>query len=144
MSRIAAHVTERVFHTWPASYWAEFLRKATAAGHDVYVFSDDALVSVDTKNPKVYSLIGLSEKEIHDGLEACQVFVGPKLRYYHLAKHLGLKMVGLLGATLEGEGVKSPHPCAGCLDKLENQTDCFWGDEVCLYEVTPNDVMNAL
>jgi len=142
--RIAIHVTQRVFHAWPASYWSEFIRKATGAGHSIYVFSDDALVSFDVKHPEVYNLIGLSSKEERDGMESCEAFVGPKLRYYHLAKELGLKVVGLLGATLDGEGVKSPHPCAGCLDKLENKTDCFWSDEVCLLEVTPNDVLAAL
>ena len=142
--RVAVHVTERVFHAWPSSYWAEFLRKATAAGHDVYVFSDDDCISFETQNPKVYNLIGLSDAEERQGMKDCDVFVGPKLRYYDMAVELGVRTVGLLGATLEGDGVKSPHPCAGCLDKLENQVDCFFGDEVCLLEVTPNMVLAAL
>ena len=142
--RLAIHVTERVFHRWPAEYWIEFIRKATAAGHDIYVFTDDALVSLDTRNPKVYNLIGLSDKEERQGMKDCDVFVGPKLKYYRLAEELGVRTVGLLGATLDGEGVKSPHPCAGCLDKLENQTDCFFGDEFCLLEVTPNMVLAAI
>jgi len=142
--RIACHVSNRVFHTWPAEYWYEFIEKATKAGHDIYVFSDESGVLLDVKNPHVYSLIGLTDDEERQGMEVCDVFVGPKLRYYHMADEFGLKMVGLLGATLDGCGVKSTHPCAGCLDKLENQVDCYFADELCYTEITPNDVLAAL
>jgi len=142
--RIAIHVTERVMFTWPSSYWAELIRKVTKSGHEVYVFSDDTNLSWDLKNDKVYNLIGLSEKEERDGMEACEVYVGPPLKYYDMAKSFGIRTIALLGATLNGEGVKTSNVCGGCLDKLDNKVDCTFGDEFCYYEITPNDVLEVL
>ena len=78
---------------------------------------------------------------VTDEVSEADAYVGPVDSIY---KSFHGRRIGLLGPTLEGEGVKSPIICAGCKEKLENQVDCIFQDELCMLEITPNDVMRAL
>jgi len=50
----------------------------------------------------------------------------------------------LLGATLKGEGVPAPIACRGCIDHDGGRLDCFFEDDICMEEITANDVLEAL
>ena len=142
--KIAVHLTERVMFAWPLDYWTELVRKLTDAGHDLYALSDELNVGNESKNPRFHDRLHLSDEESRKVIADCDVFIGPPLKYYGMAKELGVKTVALLGATFKGDGVRTTNICGGCLDKLENKTDCVFSDELCYWEVTPNDVIAAL
>lgn len=142
--KIAAHLTEKVMFRWPVGYWVELIHKLTKAGHDIYCFSDEYTVDIKDNNPRLHNRLHLSDEDSEKEIAKCDVFIGPPLKYYDMAKRNGLELVGLLAATLNGEGVKSTTQCAGCLDNLQGMIDCLWKDEICLLEITPNDVMNHL
>lgn len=76
---------------------------------------------------------------VHADPSEADVSVGPPGYEF-----VGRKVV-FLGPTLEGEGIKSPIICAGCLDKIKpTPVDCYFRDEICFLEITPNDVLEAL
>ena len=125
--RVALYVSNRVFRKWPQDYVQELVSKLVKRGDRVFMVSDD---STPEENKKI--------------IEESDWFVGPPGEWYEYAVDKGVRRIGLLGPTLKGEGVVSPILCRGCLDKLENAADCFFGDEICLMECTPNDVLGAM
>ena len=139
--RIALQLTDRLKYRWPAVYCAEFIRKAVKKGHEVFVVADEPNIGFDMKGEGIHDR--LSEKP-EDVLESCDVFVGPPLELSAAAKRKKLKTVLLLGASLQGDGVQSTTFCAGCEQKMEPMIDCRWGDEICMEEITPNDVLGKL
>ena len=113
---------------WPTPYCEELFEKLIAKGHRAFVVTDD-----------------LDDEKARSTIEGCDYFVGTPGKYLDMAKELSVKTVALLGATLKGEGIKSPIVCAGCLDKIDPKPlDCFFSDEICAWEITPNDVMGVL
>jgi ADP-heptose:LPS heptosyltransferase len=141
MSRIALQLTDRIKYRWPPEYCAEFIRKATKKGHDVFVIADEPRIRLDMKGEHIFDR---TKERAEDVLESCDVFVGPPLRLADIAKRRGLKQVRLLGASLEGVGVQSTTFCAGCEQKMDPRIDCLWGDEICMSEITANDVLEAI
>lgn len=142
--RIVVHLTERIMFQWPLTYWTELVRKLTDAGHDLYAISDEPNVTNESKNPKFHDRLHLSDEDSRKVISKCDVFIGPPLKYYDMAKELGVRTVALLGATFKGDGVRTTNICGGCLDKLENKVDCNFLDELCMSEILPNDVIAAL
>lgn len=142
--KIAAHVSERVMHQWPPQYWLELFQKATKNGHDVYVFSGEPNVMLEFKNPRIHNHTQVCDEDAVSVIADCDVFVGPLLHFYQAAKERGVRTVGLLTSSVAGEGVKATIPCAGCLESLGKRVDCHWGDELCQWHVTPNDVLEAI
>lgn len=139
--RIALQLTDRLKYRWPPHYCAEFIRKAVKKGHEVFVVADEPNVRLDMTGDGIHDRL---KEKAEDVLETCDVFVGPPLRLADVAKRKRLKRVLLLGASLNGEGVTSTTFCAGCVEKMESRIDCLWGDEICMSEITANDVMEAL
>jgi hypothetical protein len=137
--KIAIHVTEKVMHQWPIDYWAEFIRKATKNGHEVYAFSGEPNVVIQLKNDHVFDRTQVCDEDARREIASCDVFVGPLLHFYGLAP----KNVGILTSSFAGEGVRATIPCAGCRESLGERVDCHWGDELCQWHVTPNDVLKA-
>jgi len=130
---------------WPLIYWKELLGKLTAAGHDVFLFSDEATVQIKDSNPKLHDRLHLPDEESEAEIGKCDLFIGFPLKYADMAKRRGVKVILLLAATKHGSGVRSSAPCGGCIDNLSGQNDCmFGGDLLCLWEITPNDVMAAV
>ena len=114
--------------TWPKEYCEELFAKLIDRGDRVFVVTDD-----------------LPDEQVRETIGSCTHFVGTPSKYMDMAKSLGVKCVALLGPTLRGEGIKSPIVCAGCLDKLDPKPqDCFFEDEICLFEITANDVVEAI
>lgn len=143
--KIAAHPTERVKFRWPLDYWREFMRKALDAGHEIVFLADEPTVVITTVNTKVSFLSMPDDARAMEALKGCDLFVGPPLRFYRLADSLGLKMVGLLGSSREGKGVRPDYvPCSGCHEAVGANVDCFWRDEICMAHITPNMVMEAV
>lgn len=122
---VALYVSKQVFRKWPDEYVKELVGKLIARGDRVFIVEDDA-----PENDEV--------------ITNCDLFVGVPGEYAELAKAKGKRVVLLLGPTLQGDGVKSTIICAGCLDKLGMLPDCFFKDEICMYEITPNDVLGAM
>ena len=141
MSRIALQLTDRIKYRWPAEYCSEFIRKAVNRGHDMYIVADEPNIRLDMKDDHIFDR---TKERAEDVLETCDVFVGPPLRLADIAKRRGLKTVMLLGASLDGEGVQSSTFCAGCVQKMEPRIDCLWSDELCMSEISPNDVLEAI
>ena len=125
--KVALLINKKVMQCWPESYWGELTDKLLKRNHRVFMVSDEYPIE---NNHKV--------------IDECDVCVGTAGEYVDYASLKGKRIVRILGPTLEGEGVKSPIICAGCMDKLENRVDCLWEDELCFYEVTPNDVLEVL
>jgi len=123
--------------TWPADYWSEFLKYLVDDGHEVFVFTDEDHVNINIKHEKVHKCFGLDEQQAEEIVSKCDVYVGVPLHFCTVAEKHGLKTLRILGATLEGEGVKATVPCAGCLDKLDSPVDCSFADELCYLEITP-------
>lgn len=142
--KIAIHLTERVMYAWPLEYWIELVKKLTDLGHELYALSDEPNVKNESKNPKFHDRLNLPDDESRKVLAECDLFIGPPLKYYRMAEELGVRVIGLLGATFKGEGVRTTNICGGCLDKLENKVDCVFYDELCYHEITPNDVIAAI
>ena len=114
--------------TWPKEYCEELFAKLIDLGDRVFVVTDD-----------------LTDEKAHETIAACTHFVGTPGKYMDMAKSLRVKCVALLGPTLQGEGIKSPIVCAGCLDKIDPKPqDCFFEDELCAWEISPNDVVEAI
>jgi hypothetical protein len=141
MSRIALQLTDRIKYRWPAEYCAEFIRKASTRGHEVYAVADEPNIRLDMKGEGIFDR---TKEKAEDVFETCDVFVGPPLRLADIAQRRGLKTVRLLGASLKGDGVKSATFCAGCLEKMDPRIDCLWSDELCMSEITANDVLEAI
>jgi ADP-heptose:LPS heptosyltransferase len=139
--RIALQLTDRIKYRWPAEYCAEFIRKAVKKGHEVHVMADEPNIKLDMKGEGIYDKL---KERPEDVLETCDVFVGPPLRLASIAKRRGLKTVMLLGASLDGVGVVSTTFCAGCVQKMDPMLDCLWQDELCMREISPNDVLEAV
>jgi ADP-heptose:LPS heptosyltransferase len=125
--KIAIYPTEKIFQKWPDSYWGELTDKLLKLKHRVFILSDD---NPHEKNDEI--------------LSDCDLYIGAPGQYYDLAKEKGIQVIGLLGATKKGEGVVSTTACAGCLDIMENVVDCNWQDDLCMLEITPNDVLEAV
>ena len=142
--KIAVHLSERVFFSWPLPYWTELVKKLTDKGHDLYALSDEVNVTNESKNPRFRDRLHLSDEESRKVIAECDVFIGPPLKYYDMAVGSGVRVIGLLTSTFKGEGVRTTNICGGCLDKLADKTDCNWNDEICGWELTPNDVIAAL
>jgi ADP-heptose:LPS heptosyltransferase len=143
--KVAIHLTEKVTYRWPIEYWVEVIHKLTKAGHEVYAVSDEYNVVIEDKNPLLFDRLNLSDELSKQVIAKCDVFIGVPLKYYHMAKELGVRTVGLLGSTWKGDGIKSPTQCAPCREHIENVNDCIWdADYLCMHEITPNDVMEVL
>jgi hypothetical protein len=142
--RIAVALTEKLMYQWPLEYWVELIHKLTVVGHTVCAYSDEPHISISDQNPLLQNRLCLPDSVSEKEIAGCDLFIGPPLKYYEMAKRNGVRAIGLLGATFRGEGVKTPMSCGGCLDQLGPQADCFWGDESCYYEITPNDVIAAI
>jgi len=141
MSRIALQLTDRLKYRWPADYCAEFIHKASKRGHEIFVITDEPNVRLDMKGDGIYDR---TKDKPEDVIESCDIFVGPPLRLADVAKRKGLKLVCLLGASLNGVGVQSSTFCAGCEEKMDPRIDCLWQDEICMDEITANDVLEAI
>jgi ADP-heptose:LPS heptosyltransferase len=142
--KIAAHITERLMYDWPQIYWMELLQKLTRQGDDVYLFSDELPVQIKDTNPKLHDRLHLPDAESEAAIGECDLFIGFPLKYADMAKRKGVKTI-LLQAATNGPGVKTSVPCGGCRDNVPGQNDCmFGGDGLCLWEITPNDVMAAV
>ena len=143
--KIAAHITQKLMYDWPLIYWLELLGKLTKEGHDVYLFSDELPVQIKDSNPKLHDRLHLPDEQSEEEISTCNIFIGFPLKYAEMAKRKGVKTVLLLAATNKGHGVKTSVPCGGCIDNVPGQNDCmFGGDQLCLWEITPNDVMAAV
>jgi len=142
--KVAIHLTERVTYRWPIEYWVELIRKLTAKGYEVYAVSDEPNVRIDDKNPLLFDRLHLSDDLSKKAIAKCDAFVGAPLKYYDMAKEVGVRTIGLLCSTLKGDGVKTTVPCAGCRENMQNINDCIYEDELCGYELTPNDVLEVL
>ena len=125
--KVAIHVTEKMFQKWPDEYCAELTQKLLDKGHRVFYVKDDI---PEDANRKV--------------IEEADLFIGAPSGYTFYAKQEGVRVIELLGPTLKGEGVKSPTVCHGCIDRTDNRNDCFFGDEICMWEITPNDILEVL
>jgi len=139
--KIALQLTDRIKYRWPAEYCGEFIRKASAKGHEVHVVADEENVRLDMAGEGIFDRL---KEDAECVIEECDVFVGPPLALADFAKRRGKKMVMLLGASLAGEGVQSTTFCAGCVQKMEPMVDCLWQDEICMFEITANDVLEAI
>lgn len=141
--RIALQLTDRIKYRWPADYCREFAHKASDRGHEVFMVADEPDVVVNMTKQGVYDR---TKEKALDVLETCDVFVGPPLALADGAERRGLKVVALQGASLRGTGVRSSTFCAGCDSegKLEPRLDCLWEDELCMSELTPNMVLEAI
>ena len=142
--KIAIHITERVKHAWPIEYWTEFILKMTKAGHEIHAFSNEPNVKLTPGNPLVFDHTDLRDLNERLEIAKCDVYVGPVLEYYRMAKKAGLRLVAILGPTLKGEGVAATIPCAGCIENIHDMIDCRWGDEICQWHVSPNDIIAAI
>lgn len=139
--KIALQLTDRIKYRWPPEYCAEFIRKAVKKGHEVHVVADEPNVRLDMTGEGIHNRLGeIADDVVRD----CDVFVGPPLHLADVSKKLGLRQVRLLGASLEGEGVRSTTFCCGCVEKMKPMIDCLWSDELCMNEITPNDVLEAI
>lgn len=118
------YITKRVRFQWPNFYVLELVEKLNDRGFKVSVISDD------TEE-------GIAKREI----ESSDLYVGVPNKF---DKYGGKgKRIRLLGATKEGEGVVSSVQCAGCVENIKDSIDCLWEDSLCMYEITPNDVLEA-
>jgi ADP-heptose:LPS heptosyltransferase len=142
--KVCIHLTEKVTYVWPIEYWVELIHKLTKDGHEVYAVSDEYNVKIEDKNPLLFDRLNLSDELSKQVIAKCDVFVGAPLKYYYMAREVGVKTVGLLGATLKGEGVESTTQCAGCREHIEHVNDCIWEDTLCMHEITPNMVLEAV
>jgi len=142
--KVAIHVSERVKHAWPIEYWSDFIRKMTKEGHEIHAFSNEPNVKIAPGNPLVFDHTDLHDKDEVLAIAECDVFVGPVLEYYRIAEKEGVRLIGILGPTLKGEGVKATLPCAGCMENIHDMVDCRWGDEICQWHVSPNDIIGAI
>ena len=126
--KVCVHASTKVMESWPTPYCDELFRKLIDRGHRVFVVTDD-----------------LDDEKVRSVISDCDVYVGTPGKLLDTAKELGVKTVALLGPTLKGEGIKSPIVCAGCLDKIDPKPlDCFFSDEMCMYEITANDVLGVI
>lgn len=142
--RIAAHLTEKLMYRWPVSYWVELIHKLTKQGHHVYAVSDEYTVAIKDDNPLLHNCLHLPDEQTEKVIAGCDLYIGVPGKYYDMAKRNGVRVVGLLGATKKGEGVVSSSQCAGCTDLMPNRIDCLWADELCMFEITPNDVLRQV
>lgn len=141
MKKICIHLTERVTYKWPLEYVIELIGRLTKLGHEVYAVSDENNIKIEDKNPLLFDRLHLTDDLSKLVIAKCDVFVGPPLKYYQMARELGVRTVALLGCTYSGEGVKTTAPCGGCRENIENVNDCVFEDELCMWELTPLDVM---
>lgn len=139
--KIALQLTDRLKYRWPPEYCAEFIRKAVKRGHEVHVVADEQNVGLEMTGTGIHNRL---KESAGDVVQECDVFVGPPLDLAAVAKRGGVRTVCLLGASLEGEGVVSTTFCCGCVQKMEPMIDCLWNDEICMNEITPNDVLEAI
>ena len=140
--KIAVHITEKLMYDWPLEYWLELLGKLTKSGHEVYLYSDELTVNINSENPRLHDRLHLSDEEAETSIKQCDLFIGFPLKYAGMAANCGVKTILMLGATNKGDGVKTTAPCGGCVDNVPGQNDCMYaGDQLCLWEITPNDVM---
>lgn len=135
--KIALHITDRTLFTWPAVYWQDLIKRLIDADHEVFIFSDESHVNINIKHERVHKCFGMSNDVINSTISKCDLFIGVPLKFSKLAKANGLKIINLLGSTLDGEGIKSPLMCAGCIDKTGNEIDCAFQDELCMHRITP-------
>ena len=142
--KVAIHLTEKVTYRWPIDYWIELIRKLTTKGHEVYAVSDEPYVRIDDTNPLLFDRLHLADDLSKIVIAKCDAFVGPPLKYYQMAKELGVKTVALLGSSFNGDGVKTSAQCGGCRENMKNVNDCVFEDELCYFEITPNDVLEVL
>lgn len=118
------YLTRRVKYEWPQMYVDELVLKLDKKGYSTSIISDDTPEDVASKE--------ITESEL---------FIGVPNKFDSYA--CKGKRIKLLGATIKGEGAKSTVQCAGCVDKLDNMVDCLWQDELCMLEITPNDILEV-
>jgi len=112
-------------YKWPQPYVSELVRKLDLLGYEVSIISDDTIKKI-------------AKREIGQA----DLFVGVPNKFDELPTEA--KRIRLLGATTEGEGVKSTVQCVGCVENLGNPIDCLWADELCMHEITPNDILEVM
>lgn len=123
--KIVLYLTNRIKYKWPDEYVSELLTKLEKRGHFTAVISDD------------------TEGDVVKGeLDRCDFFIGVNSPFDGIP--FDGKRVYIRAASLEGEGPQSPIPCAGCIEKLPDRFDCNFKDELCMKEVTPNDILEYL
>lgn len=122
--KVVLYLTHRVMFKWPQEYINDFARKANASGFDVNIISDDTDVSV-------------AKREI----ETADFFVGVKSPFDWIIPKG--ERIYFSGAKKSG-GIQSPIQCAGCIDNMEDIMDCLWEDNLCMWEITPNDILEVM
>ena len=122
---LVLYLTNRIKYKWPKEYSEEFIEKLKTRGHNISIISDD------TEEQKAKSVI-----------YECDYFIGVKGPFDEFPS-CG-KRVFIRAASSQGEGPLSTMQCAGCEEKLPGRVDCLWEDELCMKEVTPNDVLEYL
>jgi ADP-heptose:LPS heptosyltransferase len=142
--KFSIHLTEKVPYKWPIEYWVELIHHLTKKGHEVYAVSDEPHVEIKDENPLLFDRLHLSDDLSKIVIAQSDAFVGAPLKYFHMAVEAGVKTVVLQGPSFKGEGVKTSVQCGGCIENIENVQDCIWEDYLCLFEITPYDVLEYL
>ena len=124
--KVTVYLTHRVGYSWPQAYINELGRKLNERGYHVSVISDDTPDEI-------------ARREINDS----NFFVGVPNRF-DAYNPPGTKRVVLYGAKKGSDGVTSSVQCAGCFDNCENVVDCLFQDELCMKEITPNDILEFM
>lgn len=122
---IVLYLTDRIKFKWSKEYTDELLSKLEKRGHFTKVISDD------------------TDREIveHE-LSVCDYFIGVKSPFDDI--QTDAKRIYIRGASKEGEGPISPIPCAGCVENLPDRVDCLFADELCMKEITANDILEHM
>lgn len=123
--KIVLYLTNRIKYKWPKEYVDELLSKLEGAGHYTSVISDDTGRDV-------------VERE----LSVSDYFVGVKSPFDDVLSPA--KRIHIRAASFAGDGPVSPIPCAGCVENLPDEPDCHFSDEMCMKEVTPNDILGHM
>ena len=142
--KVAIHLTEKITFKWPIDYWVELIRKLTKAGHEVYALSDEYNIKIEDKNPLLFDRLNMDDELSEKVIAQADVFVGVPGKYFQMARKVGTRAIALLGSSHDGEGVRSSMPCSPCRGNIENVNDCIWEDELCMWEITANDVLEAI
>jgi hypothetical protein len=141
--KIALQLTDRLKYRWPPDYCREFACKAVEKGHEVFMVADETNICVQIQRKGIYDS---TKDKATTVVRLCDVFVGPPLALADYAKANGVRTIVLQGASLRGDGVRSTTFCVGCDSegKLEPRVDCLWSDELCMWEISPNDVLEVI
>jgi hypothetical protein len=118
------YLTKRTMFMWPQIYVEDLVKKLEVRDFDVSIISDDTPDEI-------------AKREI----KSSRYLIGVPNRFERYAEDT--EVIRLLGATKEGKGVVSTVQCAGCLENVQDSMDCLWEDTLCMWEITPNDILEA-